>query len=118
MLVLKRRSGESFVIDDVIKVNINSVSDGVVRIGITAPKRHNVRRSEIPHTPPADTDPGQPSLAPPADQYLRVLDLLLRAGAVIAVRDNHFHLFSRSGSLLAQGADIEEMCASALKSEL
>lgn len=118
MLVIKRRSGESFVIDEVIKVKITSVRDGAVQIGISAPKQHNIRRSEVHYEKPDSDELPRPSLASPTDASFRVLDKLLREGAVISVRDNHFHLFSRSGSLLAHGADIEEMCASALQSEL
>lgn len=118
MLVLERKPGESFVIDEVIKVKINSVRNGSVKIGITAPKRHNVRRSELPHNDPGKADDEYPTLAAPADQCLHLLDRLFREKAVIAVRDNYLHLFDESGSLLAHGADIEELCASALQSGL
>lgn len=51
MLVLTRRSGESIVIDDDIKVTVVSVSTRAgrpyVTLGITAPAKYKIFREEI-----------------------------------------------------------------------
>ncbi len=47
MLVLSRKSGESFVINGTIEVQVIEVKGRVVRLGIVAPKEVPVHRSEI-----------------------------------------------------------------------
>jgi carbon storage regulator len=48
MLVLGRKVGESIVIDGVITVTVLGVAkNGAVRLGIEAPKQHQVYRQEL-----------------------------------------------------------------------
>ena len=47
MLSLTRKSNESIIIDGNIEIKILSVSDGKVRIGISAPKNVEIHRKEI-----------------------------------------------------------------------
>lgn len=47
MLILARKRDESIMIGDNIEVKIMSVTDGVVKIGIDAPRETDVHRHEI-----------------------------------------------------------------------
>lgn len=47
MLVLSRKTGEEIVIDGNIRVSVVAIKGGSVRIGITAPDKVPVDRSEI-----------------------------------------------------------------------
>jgi len=47
MLVLARKLGESIVIADNITVKIVSVENGVVKLGIDAPREISIIRSEL-----------------------------------------------------------------------
>lgn len=47
MLVLTRNVGEEICIDNNIKVKVLKISNGVVSIGIAAPKEISVDRSEV-----------------------------------------------------------------------
>ncbi len=47
MLVLSRKSDESILIGDTIKVVVLEVRGGIVRLGITAPRELPVLRSEV-----------------------------------------------------------------------
>lgn len=47
MLVLTRKLGESFMIDDSITVTVLQVGGGKVRIGVQAPPQIKVFREEI-----------------------------------------------------------------------
>ncbi|SFV66360.1 Carbon storage regulator [hydrothermal vent metagenome] len=47
MLVLARKLGESIVIADNITVKIVSVENGVVKLGIDAPREVSIIRSEL-----------------------------------------------------------------------
>jgi carbon storage regulator len=47
MLVLTRAIGEEIIIGDEIRIKILSVSGNQVRLGIAAPRRVEVHRSEI-----------------------------------------------------------------------
>ncbi len=47
MLVLARKMGESIVIGDDIVVKIISVDNGVVKLGIDAPKEVSIIRNEL-----------------------------------------------------------------------
>lgn len=47
MLVLKRKAGESIIIDGDIRVIILEVIDGRVKVGIEAPDFVNIVREEI-----------------------------------------------------------------------
>lgn len=47
MLILRRRTGESLVIGDDIKITVLSTEDGGVRLAVDAPKHIPVVRSEL-----------------------------------------------------------------------
>ncbi len=47
MLVLSRKINESIMINGEIEVKIISVEDGRVRLGIIAPKQHEIHRMEV-----------------------------------------------------------------------
>lgn len=47
MLVVSRRIGESIIIGDNIEVNILDISEGIVKIGIEAPKKIKILRKEL-----------------------------------------------------------------------
>lgn len=47
MLVLSRKTGESIDIGDSIRITVTSVVNGKVKIGISAPRDVNVRRTEL-----------------------------------------------------------------------
>jgi carbon storage regulator CsrA len=47
MLVLSRKNGESVVIDGGINITVLKVRGNAVRLGIEAPQRISVRRSEL-----------------------------------------------------------------------
>ncbi len=47
MLVLSRRIGEKIIIGNEIVVEVLSISDGGVRLGIKAPKETSVHRFEV-----------------------------------------------------------------------
>ena len=47
MLVLSRKQGTSIVIGNVT-VTIKQIRNGIVRVGIEAPKEVNIRRGELP----------------------------------------------------------------------
>lgn len=47
MLILTRRTGESLVIGDDVKVTILGIKGNQVRIGVSAPKEVSVHREEI-----------------------------------------------------------------------
>lgn len=47
MLVITRKEGESLLIGDDIEINISKISDGSVKIGISAPKDKTILRKEL-----------------------------------------------------------------------
>lgn len=47
MLIITRKSEESFLIGENIEINILEISNGKVRIGIDAPKNVKILRKEI-----------------------------------------------------------------------
>jgi len=47
MLVIRRRAGESFVIDGNIQVEVLEVGSNQVKLGITAPKDIPILRKEV-----------------------------------------------------------------------
>lgn len=47
MLILSRKKDESLIIGGEIEIKIIDITDGKVRIGITAPKSVDVHRKEI-----------------------------------------------------------------------
>lgn len=47
MLVLSRKINESIMINGEIEVKIISVEEGRVRLGIVAPKKHEIHRMEV-----------------------------------------------------------------------
>jgi carbon storage regulator len=50
MLVLSRKCGESFLINDEIVIKITEISGDKVKIGIEAPKSYRILREEISQT--------------------------------------------------------------------
>ncbi len=60
MLVLSRAVGESIMIDGYIKVTINEYRDGLVRLGIDAPKEIVVDRLEVHESKQRDKQEGRP----------------------------------------------------------
>lgn len=61
MLIITRRLGESFVIDDDVTVRVVKLSEGSVRIGIEAPDEVTILRSELlaPGRSPEPRKPGR-----------------------------------------------------------
>ncbi len=61
MLVLHRKTDECIVIGENIFVTVFSVRGGRVKLGIEAPKKVNIRRSEVcrSETPVADAEFGK-----------------------------------------------------------
>jgi carbon storage regulator len=47
MLVLSRKRDESIIIGETIEIKVIDVKNGIVKIGISAPKQIPVRRKEI-----------------------------------------------------------------------
>jgi carbon storage regulator len=47
MLVLTRKPGEQIIIGEVVVVTVLEVGRGRIRLGIEAPARVNIRRSEV-----------------------------------------------------------------------
>lgn len=47
MLVIKRKSGESFVLGENIEITVLGYENGAVKLGIKAPKDITVLRSEL-----------------------------------------------------------------------
>lgn len=47
MLVLTRKVGTTFIVDDKIKITVVSIDDNKVRIGIDAPKNIKIYREEV-----------------------------------------------------------------------
>jgi len=56
MLVLKRKTGESLLINDMTEVRVLKICGGRVRLGITAPADITIRRSELAADPAAEND--------------------------------------------------------------
>lgn len=70
MLVLRRKVGESIILDGVISVSVLAVEGERVKIGITAPPDVTIVREELlksssaPDLPPAPTQSVQSESAP------------------------------------------------------
>lgn len=47
MLVVSRKIGESILIGDNIEINILDISEGIIKIGIEAPKKIKILRKEL-----------------------------------------------------------------------
>ena len=60
MLVLSRKSGQRILIGDRVVVTVLAIQGGNVRLGVDAPRKIVVRRSELPiirsPAPAIDTD--------------------------------------------------------------
>ncbi|NLY68366.1 MAG: carbon storage regulator CsrA [Clostridiales bacterium] len=56
MLVISRKSSESFLIGDDIRITILEISGDKVKIGIEAPKNVNIVRTEVLETINANID--------------------------------------------------------------
>lgn len=70
MLVLRRKVGESIILDGVISVSVLAVEGERVKIGITAPpdvtivREELLKSSSVPELPPSPTQPAQSESAP------------------------------------------------------
>lgn len=60
MLVLRRKVGESIILDGVISVSVLAVEGERVKIGITAPPDVTIVREELLKSAPAPTSPDLP----------------------------------------------------------
>jgi len=47
MLILARRTNESIIIDGEIEITVIEARNGVVRLGIAAPRKHKILRKEL-----------------------------------------------------------------------
>lgn len=47
MLVVSRKIGESILIGDNIEINLLDISEGIVKIGIEAPRKIKILRKEL-----------------------------------------------------------------------
>jgi carbon storage regulator len=50
MLIISRKSGESFLIDDVIEVTVLDIQNDKAKIGISAPQSMKIVRRELKDT--------------------------------------------------------------------
>jgi len=48
MLVLRRRKGEEFFINDEIRIVVSQTTEGSCSLAIEAPKSYRIRRGELP----------------------------------------------------------------------
>ena len=74
MLVLTRRSGESFFIGDNIEIKISDISGDKVRVSIDAPREITILRSELLEAAHSNEAASQVS----SPQALKELQLLLQ----------------------------------------
>jgi carbon storage regulator len=72
MLVFTRKSGESLVIGDNIRVTVLSADRDQVRIGIQAPREISIHRSEVYEAIVAQNQAASQSALPPADLLTRL----------------------------------------------
>jgi carbon storage regulator len=63
MLIISRKSGESFLIDDSIEVTVLDVSNDKIKIGISAPQHIKIIRKELKETESANLEAAQASRA-------------------------------------------------------
>ena len=75
MLILRRKSGESIVIGDDIKVTVLDINEGSVRLAIDAPKAIPILRNELLQAADANRDSAAAAERSPSR------DLLQRLGA-------------------------------------
>lgn len=64
MLILRRKAGESIVIDGIIKVTVTDVYENGVRLAIDAPRQIPVLRSELLQAIDANVDAANEELLP------------------------------------------------------
>lgn len=64
MLILRRKVGESLVIDGIIKITVTDVYDSGVRLAIDAPRQIPVLRSELLQAVDANIDAANEELLP------------------------------------------------------
>ncbi len=75
MLILRRKSGESFVIGEHVSVTILSADpSGTVTLGITAPKDILILRSELQQAASANQDAAQMDSLQLVQQLEKVLE--------------------------------------------
>ncbi len=78
MLVLRRRTGESFMIGSDIKITVISTKDKEVRIAIDAPKDVAVLRSELVYAMSANRDAANEQSLP--QELLAAFSVLTQEG--------------------------------------
>ncbi len=64
MLILRRRTGESLVIGENVRITVIDSSDGAVRLAIDAPKEIPILRSELLQAADANRDAANEQVRP------------------------------------------------------
>jgi len=64
MLILRRRTGESLVIGENVRITVIDSSDGAVRLAIDAPKHIPILRSELLQAADANRDAANEQVRP------------------------------------------------------
>ena len=64
MLVLSRKAGQKILIGDDIEITVVRLAQGSVRLGVVAPEKYSIVRSEIQDLPPKSSaaKPATPEL--------------------------------------------------------
>lgn len=90
MLILRRKEGESLVIDQKISVTILSIEPGgTVNIGINAPKDILILRSELQQAASANQDAAQAAQMVESPQLLKNLEYALLHSASPGEPEHH-----------------------------
>lgn len=76
MLILRRRTGETLLIGEEIKITVLDTSDGAVRLAIDAPREIHILRGELVQAQRANRDAANEQSAP--EELLTLLGDLQR----------------------------------------